>query len=117
MLKYICFQIIKKTMFRLLKKRLYFLLILLVPLISVYVVLSEIYSEEIHTYVDKIDTGMGDTNAHSDSNEVSIGDSICDLINHQIVFSAIFPSNDSSISTYFHGLQEIDLGLIMPPPK
>lgn len=79
------------------------------------VVLCNTDSKDLYSQID--DTEIMDYDDGSDSNEVSFSESIGDLIYHKIGFNCIFLSNGLPLGCFLHNVQEIFLGLTIPPPK
>ena len=79
------------------------------------VVLCNTDSKDLYSYID--DTEIVDDGNESDSNEESFNESIGDLIYHKIGFNCIFLSNSLPLGCFLRNIQEIFLGLTIPPPK
>ena len=79
------------------------------------VVLCNTDSKDLYSQID--DTEIMDYDDGSDSNEVSFSESIGDLIYHQTGFNCIFLINSLPLGCFLYNVQEIFLGLTIPPPK
>lgn len=92
-------------------------LLLTSPITSAVIIFGDTLFKEIYCSLDIIDTELGEDDGISDSNEVSISDSLNGQINHQERFNFSFLRNHLPKRSDFFNLQEIYLGLSTPPPK